>query len=83
MLQHRSSPLSGVPRMALIATAIGAVAVGAFAIGALAIGRLAIRKVSIDIAKLKRIEIEDLTVAHLRAGTVTVTDSLEVPETSS
>jgi hypothetical protein len=62
----------------MIGTAIGAVAVGAFAIGALAIGRLAIRVV-IDCAKLKSLEIQDLTVTRLRAAEVTVSDSLNLP----
>ena len=68
-----------LPRLALIATAIGAVAVGAFAIGALAIGRLAIRRLAVANAKLKSLEIEDLTVKRRHAAEVTVSDSLKLP----
>jgi hypothetical protein len=45
----------------------------------LAIGRLAIRRVVIDSAKLKSLEIEELTVRRLQAAEVTVSDSLEIP----
>jgi hypothetical protein len=75
---HRSQSL-GFRGCVMIAAAIGAVAVGAFAIGALAIGRLAIRRIVIDSAKLKSLEIQDLTVKRLRAGEVTVSDSLKLP----
>ncbi len=55
----------GFTGVAVIGAAIGAVAVGAFAIGALTIGRLAIRGFMIANAKLKFLEIEDLTVTRL------------------
>ncbi len=60
--------------VAFVAAAIGAVAVGAFAIGTLAIGRLAIRRLVAEGARFKSVEIEELTVTHLR-----VSDSLELP----
>jgi hypothetical protein len=65
--------------VAMIATAIGAVAVGAFAIGAFAIGRLAIRRLAVESGKFKSLVIDDLTVARLHAGEVTVSDSLKLP----
>ena len=46
---------------------------------ALAIGRLAIRHVVVDSAKLKSLEIQDLTVTRLHAAEVTVSDSLKLP----
>jgi hypothetical protein len=80
MKELRSLRSLGLPRMALIATAIGTVAVGAFAIGALAIRRLAIRRLVVDGAKFKSLEIQDLTVTRLHAAEVTVSDSLKLPE---
>lgn len=65
------------------AFAAGAVAVGAFAIGALAIGRLAIRRIAAGKVEFKSVKIQDLTVAQLRAGEVTVSDSLKLPVTRS
>jgi len=79
MLQRNNSTSLNLPRMALIAAFIGVVAVGAVAIGALAIGRLAIRRLAIDHAKLKSLEIADLTVTRLHAAEVTVNDSLKLP----
>jgi hypothetical protein len=40
---------------------------------------LAIRRIVIDSAKLKSLEIQDLTVKRLRVGDVTVSDSLKLP----
>ncbi len=65
------------------AFAAGAVAVGAFAIGALAIGRLAIRRIVAGKVEFKSVKIQELTVARLRAGEVTVSDSLKLPVTRS
>ena len=79
MLQRNNSTSSNLPRLALIATAIGAVAVGAFAVGALAIGRLAIRRLAVENAKFKSLEIADFTVTHLHAAEVTVSQSLKFP----
>jgi len=67
---------------AIIGTAIGAVAVGAFAIGALAIGRLAIKHLVIVGTRLKRLEIEDLSVKRFRAAEIIVNDSITLPENS-
>jgi hypothetical protein len=69
----------------VIGAAAGAVAVGAFAVGALAIGVLAIRRIAIqsiavEKAKFKSLGIEELTVRHLKAGDVTVSGALKVPE---
>ena len=69
--------------VAIIGTAVGAVAVGAFAIGVLAIGRLAVRHFAIESAKLKSLEIEELSVKRLRAVKVTVSDSIELPESNA
>lgn len=63
------------------AFAAGAIAVGALAIGALAIGRLAIRRIVAGSAEFKSVKIHDLIVARLRAGDVTVSDSLKLPMT--
>jgi hypothetical protein len=82
MKDQHSSQNPNFRGVAMIATAIGAVAVGAFAIGALAIGRLAIRRIVIDSAKLKSLEIQDLTVTRLRAADVTVSGSLNLPESN-
>jgi hypothetical protein len=43
---------------------------------------LAIRRVSIESAKFKSLEIQDLTVARLHAAEVTVSDSLTLPESN-
>jgi hypothetical protein len=67
----RSLDLRGV---AMIATAIGAVGVGAFAIG-----RLVIRRLSVENAKFKPLDINDLTVTRLHAAEVTVSHSLDLP----
>lgn len=65
---------------ALVAVAVGAVAVGAFAIGALVIGRLVVRRITVDSAKFKPLEIQELVVTRLQAGEVVVTDSLKLPQ---
>jgi len=77
-----SKARAGVRGVVMLATAFGAVAVGAFAIGALAIRRLAISRVVVGRAKFKSLEIEELTVTRLRAGEVTVSDSLKLPESN-
>ncbi len=46
--------------------AVGAIAVGAIAISAIAIGRLAIGRVGVGKLRLRDVEIETLTVRHLR-----------------
>ena len=79
-MKHDNPQSSGFRGVAMIAAAIGAVAVGSFAIGALAIGRLAIKRLAIDSAKLKSLEIENLSVRRLHAAEVTVSDSLQFPE---
>ena len=68
---------------ATIATAMGAVAIGAVAIGALAIGRLAIRHIAIERAKLKSVEMQDRSVTRLRVAEVTVTDSIQLPDSTN
>jgi hypothetical protein len=60
-LEPIASPPVSVPAVAAGAFALGALAVGALAIGALAIGRLEVRK-----ARLKEVEIGDLTVRRFR-----------------
>jgi hypothetical protein len=40
---------------------------------------LAIRRVVVESAKLKSLEIQDLTVTRLHAAEVTVSDSLKLP----
>lgn len=79
MKERNSSKAIAFRGVAMTATAIGAVAVGAFAIGALAIGRLAIRRLLVERVKFKSLEIEELTVTRLRAGEVTVSESLKLP----
>ena len=85
MSEDRSKPELGLRGVAIIGAAFGAVAVGAFAVGAFAIGALAIRRLAIQSvavgrARLKSLEVDELTVKQLRAGDVTVTGSLELPE---
>jgi hypothetical protein len=80
MAHGRSSQSFAGSGVAVVATAVGAVAIGALAIGVLAIRRLAIRRVVIDHAEFKSLVIGELTVARLRAGDVTVTDTLTMPD---
>jgi hypothetical protein len=82
MNELRSSKSLGFCGVAIIATAIGAVAMGAFAIGALAIGRLAIRRVFVGSAEFKSLQIQDLIVTRLHAAEVSVSGSLQLPESS-
>ena len=79
MKEFRSNSAIAVPKLALIATAIGAVAVGAGAIGALAIGRLAIGRFAVQNGKFRSLEIDDLTVKRLHATEVSVSESLNFP----
>jgi hypothetical protein len=58
-------------------------AMGAVAIGALAIGRLAIRHIAIERAKLKSVEMQDRSVTRLRVAEVTVTDSIQLPDSTN
>lgn len=55
-----------VSAASVLALALGAAALGALAIGALAIGRLAIGGLAIKKARFGALEVDDLTVKHLR-----------------
>jgi hypothetical protein len=69
---------------AMFGVAFGAVAIGAFAIGVLApIGRLAIRRMLIGEAALKSLHVGELSVTRLRVSNVVVSESLELPPSST
>jgi hypothetical protein len=53
------------------------------AIGALAIGRLAIKRIAIENTKLAHVEIRDLVVTRVHAREVIVSDSLQLPGSST
>jgi hypothetical protein len=78
MANERTSQRFTSGGAAVIATAVGAMAIGALAIGVLGIRRLVVRRVAIDHAEFKSLVIGELIVAHLRAGDVTVTDTLKM-----
>src|SRR5689334_2788783 len=63
------------PATATGASAVGTLALGAIALGALAIGALAIGRLAVGSARIRRVEIDELVVRHLR-----VTDRLSAPE---
>ncbi len=52
------------PVVAYGAMALGALAIGACAIGTLAIGKLVLGKLCIGHARIKKLEIEELTIGH-------------------
>jgi hypothetical protein len=58
--------LIALPPVSVPAVAVGAFALVALAIGALAIGPLAIGRLEIGKARLREVEIDSLTVRHLK-----------------
>jgi len=69
-----------IPAMPAHPTDGNALSLRGVAIIATAIGRLAIRRVFIERAKLKSLEINDLTVTRIHAAEVIVSDTLTLPE---
>lgn len=69
-----SAPIVARRASAVGAQAAGALAIGALAVGALAIGAFAVGRLSIGRARVRCLEIDELTVHKLR-----VTHTLQMP----
>jgi hypothetical protein len=83
MAQSPSEDRAHLRHLGLLAAAMGACAFGVAAIGVLVVRRVAIRHLKIDRTELRSVEIEDLTVARIRAKEVVVTGSLQLPKPES